>query len=141
MRCMNKYIVLLLLTVNLFACSNNSEYLQIIKIPQEQYQNIVLILDSGCSTCKSEFYKYIDQDWPEKTALVLRGRISQNTRFYHDGMLEKEFLFFDSLDHSFKLGLTEKNTELALIKDGEIIHYTFLEYQNLITELDKLKNE
>lgn len=46
---MNKYIVFLLLTVNLFACGNNSEYLQIIRIPQEQYQNIVLILDSGCS--------------------------------------------------------------------------------------------
>lgn len=134
-----KYIMLLILTGSLFACSNYNEYSQLMEIPQEQYQDIVLILDSGCSTCKSDFYTYINNKWPEKTALVIRGRISQNTSYFHEEMLKKQFIFYDSLDYSFELGLTEKNTEMTLIKSGKISHYSFLEYQNLIAKLEKLK--
>jgi hypothetical protein len=103
----------------------------------ERYNQYVIVLELGCHTCKDRFYDYVVSKWPESSALVFKRKPDKATLEGFPELFEKDFVFVDSLDISFELGLTDKNTEMSLIKEGKVKHYTFLEYNKLIEELEK----
>ena len=127
-------------TICLVSCrENNAEiYLKRLGIEaNERYSQYVIVLDYGCHTCKDRFYEYVITDWPESSVLVFKRRPDKATLKGFPELFERGFVFVDSLDTSFELGLTDKNTEMTLIKKGKVTHYTFLEYNNLIEELER----
>lgn len=67
---------------------------------------------------------------------IQSGEVRDETQMQYPEIRDLDFFYHDSLDRSFEIGLTEKNTEMALIKNGKISHYNFLQYKELITELE-----
>lgn len=103
---------------------------------KSRFINYVIVLDHGCHSCKNPFYEYVIRNWRESNALVFKRMPETDTFTAFPELFDKDFLFIDSVDISFELGLTGRNTEIALIKQGKVKHYSFLEYEELIRELE-----
>lgn len=118
------------------SCSESRDLHDVFGVPKNEYNDIVLILDSGCSSCKSKFYEFVEAKWPENNALIIRGPISQETKYHFETMLMRDFVFLDSNDIAHSKGKLGKNVELALLKDGKLLKYSYLEYEEMIRDFN-----
>jgi len=132
------YFIFILVTVFLSGCQNDQgkAYMERMGMESDQYTSFAIVLDYGCHTCKDRFYEYVLEAYPEKSALVFKRKPDQATLVNNKELLGKAFVFVDSLDISYEMGITEKNTELALWKNGKVETFSFLEYEKLIEGLE-----
>ncbi|WP_157972132.1 hypothetical protein [Pleomorphovibrio marinus] len=119
------------------SCGDKESLHDTLAIPKDKYNEILLIIDSGCSSCKNKFYEFVEREWPKDKALIIRGRISQGTKYNYEKMLMEEFVILDPEDRAYSSGIIGKNTELALLKNNKLHIYTYLEFKELIEELKK----
>jgi len=131
------FIYVMLLSL-LSSCQNDKSktYMESMGMEREKYTSFVIVLDYGCHTCKDRFYEYVLEGYPEKSALVFKRKPDQATLVNNKELFGKAFVFVDSLDISYEMGITEKNTELALWKNGKVENFSFLEYEELIKALE-----
>jgi|GEM_PF-3150976 len=132
------YFIFILLTVFLSGCQNGQgkAYMERMGMERDQFTSFVIVLDYGCHTCKDRFYEYVLKAFPEQSAVIFKRKPNKSTLVNNKGLFDKAFVFVDSLDISYEMGITEKNTELALWKNGKVETFSFLEYEELIEALE-----
>lgn len=111
-------------------------YMERMGMESDQYTSFVIALDYGCHICKDRFYEYVLEAFPEQSALVFKRNPDKATLVNNKILLGKTFVFVDSLDISYEMGITNKNTELALWKNRKVEIFSFLEYEKLIKALE-----
>jgi hypothetical protein len=116
-------------------------YMERMGMEGKKFTSFVIALDYGCHNCKDQFYKYVLEAYPEKCALIFKREPDAATLVNYQGLFSKKFVFIDSLDISFEMGITDKNTELALWENGKVKTFTFLEYEALIGALESTQIE
>jgi len=135
----NKNSKLIALLFIFFTCSQDSrfnDYRVRMGFPL-LYDSYIIVLDYGCHTCKDRFYDYAVSHLPDSTALIFKRKPEQETIKAYPDLFKKSYVFIDSLDISFEVGLTKKNSEITLIRKNKINHFNFIEYESLISELEK----
>lgn len=136
----SRYFKLIFLVVSLFlsACRNDHgmAYLNRMGMEREKFNSFVIVLDYGCHTCKDQFYIFVLEAFPENCGLVFKRYPDKIIGVKYPELFSKSFVFIDSLDFSYEMGVTDKNTELALWKNGKVETFSFLEYEKLIKALE-----
>lgn len=132
------YLMTILFAIIFISCHKqiSVEYLEKIDLIK-YYDSYVIILDDGCPTCKSMIYDFALNSWPHSTALIFKRKPKQETIKAYPDLFKKKYVFIDSLDISFDVGLTGKNSEITLVKKNLVRHFNFIEYESLISELEK----
>mgnify|MGYP001628021325 CR=1 FL=1 len=138
MRKINIILALVMVLTFLSACQTDQgkAYMERLGMESDQFTSFVIVLDYGCHACKDRFYEYVLEAFPEHSAVIFKRKPDQATLVNNKELFDKAFVFVDSLDISYEMGVTEKNTELALWKNGKVETFSFLEYEKLIKSLE-----
>jgi hypothetical protein len=133
------YMLIIVFVCFNVACQSKSinEYQEKLIISKKKYNQIVIVLDFGCEPCKESFFSFAQNEWPSNTALIFRRNISLDTKRKHASLLNKNFVFFDSLDLAHKFNLANTNDQIIIIKENQVMKFDFLNdqaYLNIISD-------